>query len=365
MSHSSEPKTSISAPPSLEDLRAHEPLTGFTGLAVRACIRRIPHAAVAVLLAVGAITLGIKLPGGQDHKRAIESEQAQAALPDTQAQGQKMLLVPPAFHDVKVEKSVPVQQTVEVVNEDAPTPISTPPKKQVAKDFSPLPAVPNIEAEMSSIDMGELASAVDSLGIRTEQLEEAIPQAELALDQKLPQDTRPQENVPVAATPVAKQAPARAMTVDDAEVHKRLLARLDEVRAEGDANGVKSAKAELDMFEATLDTPIEFRIVDRSGEKPGFWRTLVNDAKTKQFFVVVEAVVDGKAVNWAVRDADTGKVVSRERFGLRVDEKTFSGLSADKKDDGRIDNMVVGLKPVGRITPVWSIKTDGETITGF
>jgi hypothetical protein len=194
-------------------------------------------------------------------------------------------------------------------------------------------------------------------------LKEAKPDASAKPDSPAKSDAVAELEVPVVAADHAPKAPE--MSSEDSKVKARLEARLKEFQAKGDKDGAKAAKGELDMFEATLSTLIEFRIVDRKGEKPGFWRTLVDDPKTKQFFVVVEAVVDGEPVNWAVRDADSGKIVSGAKFALKVDEKTFAELAADKKDDGRIANMVVGLKPVGRITPVWSIKTDGETITGF
>jgi hypothetical protein len=209
---------------------------------------------------------------------------------------------------------------------------------------------------MSTVDIGEIAAAVDTLGIRADNIETTLKETKpiVAVEPKVP-----------VATPDADPPKALEMSSEDAKVHVRLEARLKELESKGDKAGIKAAKSELDMFEATLSTLIEFRIVDRKGEKPGFWRTLVDDPKTKQFFVVVEAAVDGEPVNWAVRDADSGKIASGAKFALKVDEKTFAEMSADKKDDGRIANMVVGLKPVGRITPVWSIKTDGETITEF
>lgn len=365
MSHSSETRTPIAAPPNPDDLRPHEPLTGIKGIAARALIRRIPHAAGAALLAVGVIAAGISLVGSPDGAPTDEQVAAQTVLPEIQAPVvPRMLLLPPAAYE-EIEKPAPVPQTAAAEKEVAAPVVTTPIETRVVEKEKHQPAVPGIDSDMSSIEMGELASAVGSLGIRADQLEEALPKAEKSAKEQVSVQEPVVVDAQTEIAPEAKQPPLRAMSAEDAEVHKRLVARLEDVQARGDANGVKTAKAELDMFEATLDTAIEFRIVDRKGEKPGFWRTLVDDAKTKQFFVVVEAAVEGKPVNWAVRDADSGKVVSGARFGLRVDEKTFADLSADKKDDGQIDNMVVGLKPVGRITPVWSIKTDGETITEF
>jgi hypothetical protein len=373
MSQSKTPLKSITPPPSADDLRPHEPLTGPKGVVARACIRRIPHVVGVAALAVGLAAAGLTLTEGVS-SGVPEEEVVSAATPvETKAvaAAPSLLLLPPPIlsegkgetPSLSVEKSTPSETKAAPVS-DIPV-VKSPVGPVVETEKAELPAVPGVDADMQSIDMGEIASAVDALGIRTEQLEKSLP-----VQEKKPSPADGE----VAKVEHAETQPARAetkpaslpgMSAEDAAVHDRLAARLADADAKGDDKARKAAKAELDMFEATLNTLIEFRIVDRKGEKPGFWRTLVGDDATKQFFVVVEAVVDEKTVNWAVRDADSGKVVSDAKFGLRVDEKTFAELSADKKDDGRIDKMVVGLKPVGRITPVWSIKTDGETITGF
>lgn len=355
MSQSKTPLKSITPPPSADDLRPHEPLTGPKGVVARACIRRIPHVVGVAALAVGLAAAGLTLTEGVS-SGVPEEEVVSAATP---AETKAVAAAP----SLSVEKSTPSETKAAPVS-DIPV-VKSPVGPVVETEKAELPAVPGVDAEMQSIDMGEIASAVDALGIRTEQLEKSLP-----VQEKKPSPADGEvAKVEHAETPPAraetKPASLPGMSAEDAAVHDRLAARLADADAKDDDKARKAAKAELDMFEATLNTLIEFRIVDRKGEKPGFWRTLVGDDATKQFFVVVEAVVDEKTVNWAVRDADSGKVVSDAKFGLRVDEKTFAELSADKKDDGRIDKMVVGLKPVGRITPVWSIKTDGETITGF
>jgi hypothetical protein len=49
---------------------------------------------------------------------------------------------------------------------------------------------------------------------------------------------------------------------------------------------------------------------------------------------------------------------------LGVEESTFAEFAADFQDDGRVNSAIVGIKPVGRIQPVWSVKTNGVTIAG-
>jgi hypothetical protein len=158
---------------------------------------------------------------------------------------------------------------------------------------------------------------------------------------------------------------AGTMEPEDRKVFEGIVERRGKAVKAGESKAVEAADRDLAMFDATLKTVIEFRIVDRDGEKSGFWRPPVNGKGKKQYFVVVEAAVDGETVNWAVKDADTGRIVLGARFGLEVDEATFTALSDDKKENGRIDNLVVGIKPVGHLHPAWSIKTDGRTITDF
>lgn len=347
-------------PPSVDDLATHLPLKGIRRLAALAMINRVPHFAGLALVGVCVYAVAWTLGGNGSPVLSDEAKVAAApavtlaetTVPETQIE------LPSIAVPVTVVKTVTLPADVKPKEVSAPSEITNTAEAPVVEkaEDAPLPAVPGVAADMNTVDIGEIAAAVDTLGIRADDMESTLKEAKPAFEVE-------PANPEVAAHVDTSKAPD--MSSEDAKVHARLEARLKEFTAKGDKSGIKAAKSELDMFEATLSTLIEFRIVDRKGEKPGFWRTLVDNPKTKQFFVVVEAVVDGEPVNWAVRDADSGKIVSGAKFALKVDEKTFAELSADKKDDGRIANMVVGLKPVGRITPVWSIKTDGETITEF
>jgi len=48
---------------------------------------------------------------------------------------------------------------------------------------------------------------------------------------------------------------------------------------------------------------------------------------------------------------------------LRVSQAAFNNVVADKKDDGIIQNNIVGEKTVGYLKPVFSIATTGATIS--
>ncbi|MCS4089921.1 DUF6384 family protein [Rhizobium sp. BK176] len=352
-------KSPVPPPPSVDDFAPHRPLKGVRRLVALAAIKRVPQFA-----AVSVVGLGV-LAGAMTLERSgkVSGEEAKVAVAPAATETEVEISdvahePPPLAVPVTVVKTVPLPSVVAPKEESAAPDVAATAKEPLIEKQAdaPLPAVPGVTADMNAVDIGEIAAAVDTLGIRADSIETALGEAK--------PDVVAKPEISVAAA-ISDTPKALELSAEDAKVRGRLEARLKEFTAKGDKTGSKAAKAELDMFDATLSTLIEFKIVDRKGEKPGFWRSLVDDPKTKQFFVVVEAVVDGEPVNWAVRDADSGKIVSGAKFALQVDEKTFAELSADKKDDGRIANMVVGLKPVGRITPVWSIKTDGETITGF
>ena len=171
--------------------------------------------------------------------------------------------------------------------------------------------------------------------------------------------------VPKSNTEMASLKPREEiMAMDVQNLKNRLLKSSSDAKKSGDNARIEAAKQELVVFENTIAAEIDFRIIDREGEKSGFWRAESQDGP-KQFFLVVEAVYEDESVNWAIRDFDTNAVVSTSKFGLRVDEEVFRQLSDDKKEDGRINTQQIGFKPVGSVSPIWNVETSGETITGF
>jgi hypothetical protein len=217
-------------------------------------------------------------------------------------------------------------------------------------------------ARDTAFDLGDLSENVTSLEFLMERAERSVAAKTKTLSSEA-------ATVPAVETATSTELPADdggrgGMEAADRAIYDRLVEARSKAEGSKDEKALKAAERELAMFRSTLSTEIEFRIVAGKGRAAGFWRGLKTDSSQRQYFVVVEAVVDGKPVNWAVRDVDTGRVVSGPDFGLRVDEATFKRISDDRKSPG-VDDTTVGVKPVGRISPVWSIKTDGETITGY
>jgi hypothetical protein len=224
------------------------------------------------------------------------------------------------------------------------------------------------DTELGSLDLSDLANAIDNLGLRLEEAEQRLA----ATSSANPEEAEP---TPEASTEKSLDG-SRSGTllptdfeqkiVDEADrlIYRSLQERLSEAEASADTKKIELAEKELKMFKSTLETLIEFRVVSDKKTKSGFWRSRQTDPDNKQYFLVVEAVVDGETVNWAIKDTDTAAIRSVSSFGLGVEESTFAEFAADFQDDGRVNSAIVGIKPVGRIQPVWSVKTNGVTIAG-
>jgi hypothetical protein len=51
------------------------------------------------------------------------------------------------------------------------------------------------------------------------------------------------------------------------------------------------------------------------------------------------------------------------KWGVRVDEKTFERVAADKQDNGIIERDRIGFKSRGYLTPKYEMPTSGGAIT--
>jgi hypothetical protein len=66
-----------------------------------------------------------------------------------------------------------------------------------------------------------------------------------------------------------------------------------------------------------------------------------------------------------IKNEEDGKVRSVDKWGLRVDEATFQGIAADKKDDGIIQKNQFGVKRPGYLEPEYLMPTTGGAITSW
>ena len=110
----------------------------------------------------------------------------------------------------------------------------------------------------------------------------------------------------------------------------------------------------------------QVRIVSRPDELSGVWRVPDVNEAAKNYYLIVEAVApSGQAVAVPIRSEETGRVSLVTQWGVRVSEETFAAVAADKRDDGIVQESVIGEKPRGRVEPEYSLPTLGGYITAW
>jgi hypothetical protein len=63
-----------------------------------------------------------------------------------------------------------------------------------------------------------------------------------------------------------------------------------------------------------------------------------------------------------VRSEQDGTARVVKQWGLHVDKQDYDRVAADKRDDGIIQNDVVGVKRRGELEPQYSVETTGGAI---
>ncbi len=133
-----------------------------------------------------------------------------------------------------------------------------------------------------------------------------------------------------------------------------------------DRSKATDAHARLEALLRDLETGYTIRIVSRPNERSGVWRVPDINPDSRNHYLIVEAVTpDGNVIPVRVLNEEDGSVVMRSTWGLRVDEDVFEAVAADKRDDGIIQDNVVGQKRVGHLDPEYRVPTSGATITDW
>jgi hypothetical protein len=133
-----------------------------------------------------------------------------------------------------------------------------------------------------------------------------------------------------------------------------------------DLDEAREAVGQLRELSDRLQQQYELRVVSRPGEQSGVWRVPDENPGARNYYLIVEAVApDGSAVPVPIRNEEDGRTRQVRTFGLRVDESTFERVAADKRDDGIIQQGVVGTKRRGELEPEYSVATTGATITDW
>ncbi len=128
----------------------------------------------------------------------------------------------------------------------------------------------------------------------------------------------------------------------------------------------ESLLSELESMLTQLRMDYKIRVVSRPGEQSGVWRIPDVNTNARNYYLIVEAIDNrNNVLSMPVVNEESGKRVTVDKWGLRVDSATFNMVAADKQDDGIIQANIVGDKPAGYLTPNYTIPTTGATITNW
>ena len=133
-----------------------------------------------------------------------------------------------------------------------------------------------------------------------------------------------------------------------------------------DYPSARTAVGDLRSLNDRLQQQYEVRVVSRPGEPSGVWRVPDENEAAQNYYLIVEAVApDGTALELPVRNEEDGRTKRVAKWGLRVEEETFQRVAADKRDDGIIQQAVVGRKRRGELDAQYRVATTGATITDW
>ncbi len=122
--------------------------------------------------------------------------------------------------------------------------------------------------------------------------------------------------------------------------------------ARSDVGGARTAIADLDRLRTALETEYEVRVVYGPGELSGFFREPEDNPGAQNYYLVVEAIDPrGNRLARTITNEETSRSESATRWAQRVDAATYDATVADKRDDGIIQNAVLGEKRRGTLEP--------------
>lgn len=161
-------------------------------------------------------------------------------------------------------------------------------------------------------------------------------------------------------------AALRKLTSDEKALQRatEIQAHAEAAIAAEDPSAVEATMGELLALKAALDQTYVVRIVSRPGEMSGVYRVPNDNPSGQNFYLIVEAIApDGEVLPMPITSEEDGSTKSVQQWGVRVDERTFMAVAADKRDDGIIQNQNIGQKDRGRLDPRYSIPVRDGAIT--
>lgn len=121
---------------------------------------------------------------------------------------------------------------------------------------------------------------------------------------------------------------------------------------------------DLQEVQSVLSLSYSIRIVSRPGELSGVWRIPEANSSARNYYLIVEAIDrKGKVMTVPIISEENNSNSLVKKWGIRVSQSIFQQVSADKRDDGIIQNNKVGNKVAGELQAKYLVKTTGAAIT--
>ena len=133
----------------------------------------------------------------------------------------------------------------------------------------------------------------------------------------------------------------------------------------GDRDGAVLAVSALENLLTRLRLDYTIHVVNRDGEKSGFWTFPEINSEATNFYLVVEALdtTTGKPLTLDIKNEENGQTEKVSTWGLRVPEETYRAIEADKRDDGIIESDLIGEKHLGYLDPDYKVDVLGGAVT--
>jgi hypothetical protein len=134
--------------------------------------------------------------------------------------------------------------------------------------------------------------------------------------------------------------------------------------AEGDRAAAERAVAELAALRDTIRQEYTLRVVNRPDVQSGFWTIPEVNTDATNYYLVVEAVNDeGQALSLPILNEENDTTETVSIWGIRVPEAVYDAVSADKRDDGIIQNNEIGRKTYGFVEVNYNVPVSGGAVT--
>ncbi len=133
---------------------------------------------------------------------------------------------------------------------------------------------------------------------------------------------------------------------------------------EGNRAGAEQAIAGLTSLRDKLRQEYTVKVVNRPGQKTGFWTFPEINTAATNYYVVVEALdPQGKPLTLPITNEENGQTEDVAVWGVRVPEQTYRAVEADKRDDGIVQRSTLGLKEFGFLDVDWVMPVLGGAVT--